>query len=89
MQVLRLRRSHKANGFAQDDTFLGFTDYATANANANATANAMANAGILRCAQNDDFRGKALRMTASGKSDQNDNFGSGRASFAARRLFGG
>jgi hypothetical protein len=55
MQVLRLRRSHKANGFAQDDTFLGFTDYATANANANAMQWQMR--GFFA----------ALRMTTSGE----------------------
>jgi len=76
MQVLRLRHSHKANGFAQDDTFLGFTDYfgvtanatatATANANANATANA--NAGILRCAQNDDLFREAVAAELNGST---------------------
>jgi hypothetical protein len=84
-----------ADGFAQDDRFLGFTDYfgarararararakakakATAKATANANANATANAGILRCAQNDGFRGKALGMTASGESVRSDDFGSG------------
>jgi hypothetical protein len=57
MQVLRLRRSHKANGFAQDDTFLGFTDYATANANA------------MQRQMQWQMRGffAALRMTTSGE----------------------